>query len=657
MPVDVYLPDVPAAADAPLAELRAAADRERRGSTVARLGETADGGARPGSRGDCSRRRPSRRSPPDGTLRLVSAPDPAREVRAAARACLQWARGGGAVLGDGGRLPARRGVSAAGRGGVHRGRDPGVPARGLAAGRAAARAPDARRCSALYDERALAPVGDGLPDRRAASRTSFTRSTAASRRPAGTRSRARRGSSAAPSSGSSGSRRCSGTWRRRRRRTVPDWVTRPGRGRRAARAVHRRARPPAARPAGAGDRGRSTSTTCRRCWPATSSRREEVVVALRGLERFTALEAEVDFERFLDVVRRAIETLRSEDVLDGQPGAFARARRERRRGQLAAPGSSSPACGSSARPSGRSRRRRGRTRSCSTTSERGSPSGPAPGSRRAADRGSEEALRVRARVRGGAGAAGRLLRAARDRREPAAAAVGVLPGARLAARGRARVGRGGAAASPRRRRSGSPATRSGRRSRAAATPRRRRRSARPLQRRSPRPSATAPTCRRASPRPVAIATFERAAPAFARALEADAGAPLEPLLASGTARSGRTRWPRSRRWCRADRVVVADRARELRALPAAVPDRRAAAGQSGRGARADGPDRRHSAAAACSTGSSSGSTANGTATVRRRSLAGARGADARDRRRGVRSAPRSAARPAIRRCGRRTGSR
>ena len=46
-------------------------------------------------------------------------------------------------------------------------------------------------------------------------------------------------------------------------------------------------------------------------------------MALRGLERFTALEAEVDFDWFLDVVRRAIETLRSEDVLDGRPGAFA----------------------------------------------------------------------------------------------------------------------------------------------------------------------------------------------------------------------------------------------------------------------------------------------------------------------------------------------
>ena len=51
---------------------------------------------------------------------------------------------------------------------------------------------------------------------------------------------------------------------------------------------------------------------------------EEIVEALRGLERFTALEAEVDFERFLDVVRRGVETLRSEDVLEGRAGAFAR---------------------------------------------------------------------------------------------------------------------------------------------------------------------------------------------------------------------------------------------------------------------------------------------------------------------------------------------
>lgn len=50
----------------------------------------------------------------------------------------------------------------------------------------------------------------------------------------------------------------------------------------------------------------------------------EVVAALRGLERFTALESEVDFARFLDVVRSALATLRSEEVLSGRAGAFAR---------------------------------------------------------------------------------------------------------------------------------------------------------------------------------------------------------------------------------------------------------------------------------------------------------------------------------------------
>jgi RecB family exonuclease len=51
---------------------------------------------------------------------------------------------------------------------------------------------------------------------------------------------------------------------------------------------------------------------------------EVIVASLRGLERFTALESEVGFEQFLEVVRRAVETLRSEDVLDARAGAFAR---------------------------------------------------------------------------------------------------------------------------------------------------------------------------------------------------------------------------------------------------------------------------------------------------------------------------------------------
>jgi RecB family exonuclease len=50
---------------------------------------------------------------------------------------------------------------------------------------------------------------------------------------------------------------------------------------------------------------------------------EEIVEALRGLERFTALETEVLFDQFVEVVRRAIATLRSEEVLGTRAGAFA----------------------------------------------------------------------------------------------------------------------------------------------------------------------------------------------------------------------------------------------------------------------------------------------------------------------------------------------
>src|SRR5205807_6182160 len=50
---------------------------------------------------------------------------------------------------------------------------------------------------------------------------------------------------------------------------------------------------------------------------------QEIVEALRGLERFTALESEVSFDQFVEVVRRAIATLRSEEVLGTRAGAFA----------------------------------------------------------------------------------------------------------------------------------------------------------------------------------------------------------------------------------------------------------------------------------------------------------------------------------------------
>ena len=133
-----------------------------------------------------------------------------------------------------------------------------------------------------------------------------------------------------------------------------------------------------------------------------------------------------------------------------------------------------------------------------------------PGQRGGAD--------LRARVRGGTRAPGRLLRPSRDRREPAAAAVGVLPRARLPAGGRARVGR-------RRRRcfiaptsSGSRATRSARRS-GPATARIRRAVSAAAAGAVSEPERDRTYLQARVTRPLAIATFERAQPAFARALQ------------------------------------------------------------------------------------------------------------------------------------------
>ena len=265
-------------------------------------------------------------------------------------------------------------------------------------------------------------------------------------------------------------------------------------------AVHRRPRARGSHAHPDARRGPSTWTTSTELLSRYVRGAEEIVEALRGLERFTALESEVEFERFLEVVRRAIGTLRSEDVLE-RPGRRVRApRRQRRGGQLAARGSSSPASGSSVPPSARSRRRARQDpillddERAAISERAGTPLAP-----RAA-RGTEEELAVRAGLRGGARAARGLLRAPRHRGEPAAAAVGVLPRARLPARRRAGLGRARAAASRARTSNGSPATRSARP--IPGGPLRdgsRRASARPRRGRSRRPSATAPTCRRASP--------------------------------------------------------------------------------------------------------------------------------------------------------------
>ena len=94
LPVDMFVPDAHPVADAPLGALR-----ERliaRGMAVAQAAPSCEPSRRHWRRSanDCSRRRRPRRSRADDTVRLVSAPDPAREVRAAARACLPWAADG-----------------------------------------------------------------------------------------------------------------------------------------------------------------------------------------------------------------------------------------------------------------------------------------------------------------------------------------------------------------------------------------------------------------------------------------------------------------------------------------------------------------------------------------------------------------------------------
>src|SRR5687768_10277002 len=92
MPVELFLPDIPAAVDTPLAKLRARLEAE--GAPAA----PADGEGATSTALTIMRERlftaPSTAIEPDGTVRAVSAPDPAREVRAAARACLAWARAG-----------------------------------------------------------------------------------------------------------------------------------------------------------------------------------------------------------------------------------------------------------------------------------------------------------------------------------------------------------------------------------------------------------------------------------------------------------------------------------------------------------------------------------------------------------------------------------
>ncbi len=315
-PVSLYLADVPAADAAPLAKLR-----RRLQQTGATLQEV-PGPAGPGTmlnRVRASLFTPPRDPPlePDGTLQLVSAPDPSREVRAAARACLRWAREGVpfwdmAVAYRHGEayLPLAEAVFI----------EAGIPVY-LHEGSPLAQRPLGRQTLGLLalfgDDLARQPVMDFLTDAK------FP------------------GALHAEYGGIPASR-----WDSLSRDAgvvagLDQWVARLGVIRAqgdadgAAEWLATRAKDAEQLQRFMQDLdGRLRARPQRATWAEhldylqTLLLRyvegaEEVVIALRGLERFTALEAVVDFDWFLDVVRRAIGTLRSEDIIDGSTGAFA----------------------------------------------------------------------------------------------------------------------------------------------------------------------------------------------------------------------------------------------------------------------------------------------------------------------------------------------
>ena len=173
--------------------------------------------------------------------------------------------------------------------------------------------------------RPLAPVGDGLPDRRAASRRSCTRSTAGSRRRGGTRSRARRGSS---QGAEQWQRRLAALQRDLTRTTSDDARLGAPSGSRTP--VGSRGSSPSStgrlrdRP-GAGAVGRASRLPAGPAGALRRRRRRGRSSRCAGSSGSPRSRREVDFDWFLDVVERAIGTLRSEDVID-RPAGGVRAR-------------------------------------------------------------------------------------------------------------------------------------------------------------------------------------------------------------------------------------------------------------------------------------------------------------------------------------------
>jgi ATP-dependent helicase/nuclease subunit B len=318
MPVDVHLPDVPAGADAPLTELR------RRlidsGGAEQHVDDPREGTS------TLDQVRTAMFTPPakpaitaDGTLRLVSGPDPSREVRAAARACLDWARDGVpfwdmAVAYRHGEayLPLAEAVFV----------EAGIPVY-LHEGSPLAERPIGRQTLAL-----LALFDSDLSRQAVMDFLTDAKLPDALHQEYGGISTSRWDSLSREAGIVKGPEQ----WQRRldairdrfgsENGAVPEWVKqRSEDASRLARFIAELDRRLHDRPS------RATWATHLDYLQGLLARyvdgAEEVVVALRGLERFTALEAEVDFDWFLDVVEGAIGTLRSEDVIDSRPGAFA----------------------------------------------------------------------------------------------------------------------------------------------------------------------------------------------------------------------------------------------------------------------------------------------------------------------------------------------
>jgi ATP-dependent helicase/nuclease subunit B len=319
MPVDVYVPDVPAAADAPLRALKERLTNRAAAQAIPSLDSKHTALAQV-----CARLFAPPAAPalaPDGTVRLVSAPDPAREARAAARACLAWAEEG---------VPFWDMAVAYRHGEAYRPLveavfiEAGIPVY-LHEGSPLAERPVGRQTLALFalyeSDFSRQSVMDFLTDARlpAELHDEFGGVPAA------------RWDSISRQAGVVGG---ADQWVQRLE-TLRAELTRNGDEDQPDWVAERIADVDTLARFITDLHARLDAYPRRAPWAVQLdfleqllSRYvkggEEIVEALRGLERFTALEEQVDFERFLDVVRRAVETLRSEDVLEGHAGAFAR---------------------------------------------------------------------------------------------------------------------------------------------------------------------------------------------------------------------------------------------------------------------------------------------------------------------------------------------